>query len=131
MGTTADEGEDAKDVEIAKSLDAMLSAGLTVISRNQALIDSPDIEDKGLDGKTVLKQARKVYPTIAVTVRFATSATSTGGLRQYKRWPQERQASHPSRTCRSPSWPGTVRRVGTASLSRHWSRASESPLARG
>jgi hypothetical protein len=61
MGTTADEGEDAKDVEIAQSLAAMLSAGLTVISRNQALIDSPDIEDKGLDGKTVLKQARKVY----------------------------------------------------------------------
>ena len=61
IGTAADEGDDAKDIEIAKSLAAMLSAGLTVISRNQVLIDSPDIEDKGLDGKTVLEQARKVY----------------------------------------------------------------------
>jgi hypothetical protein len=61
IGTAADEGDDAKDIEIAKSLAALLSAGLTVISRNQVLIDSPDIEDKGLDGKTVLEQARKVY----------------------------------------------------------------------
>jgi hypothetical protein len=59
--TTADNDQDAKDTEIAKSLAAMLSAGLTVISRNQVLIDSPDIEDKGLDGRTVLEQARKVY----------------------------------------------------------------------
>jgi hypothetical protein len=60
-GTAADEDEDAKDTEIAKSLAAMLSAGLTVISRNQDLIDSPDLEDKGLDGQTVLAQTREVY----------------------------------------------------------------------
>jgi hypothetical protein len=60
-GTAADKDEDAGDTEIAKSLAAMLSAGLTVISRNQDLINSPDIEDKGLDGKTVLVQAREVY----------------------------------------------------------------------
>lgn len=61
VGTAADETQDGKDIEIAKSLAAMLSAGLTVISRNQDLINSPDIADKGLDGKTVLEQARKVY----------------------------------------------------------------------
>jgi hypothetical protein len=61
LSTAADEAQGGKDIEIAKSLAAMLSAGLTVISRNQALINSPDIADKGLDGKTVLEQARKVY----------------------------------------------------------------------
>jgi Protein of unknown function (DUF3365) len=60
-GSAAEKNEDAKDTEIAQSLAAMLSAGLTVISRNQDLINSPDIEDKGLDGKTVLVQAREVY----------------------------------------------------------------------
>ena len=60
-GMAADKDEDAKDTEIAKSLAAMLGAGLTVISRNQERINNPDIEDKGLDGKTVLAQAAKIY----------------------------------------------------------------------
>jgi hypothetical protein len=58
IGTAADE---SADTMIAKSLAAMLSAGLTVISRNQGLIDNPDIEDKGLDGKSVLAQAQKLF----------------------------------------------------------------------
>jgi uncharacterized protein DUF3365 len=47
IGTAADE---SADTMIAKSLAAMLSAGLTVISR-----------DKGLDGKSVLAQAQKLF----------------------------------------------------------------------
>jgi Protein of unknown function (DUF3365) len=58
VGTAADKDEDAI---IAKSLAAMLSAGLTVISRNQELIDNPDVEDKGLDGKNVLAQAQRLF----------------------------------------------------------------------
>src|SRR5262245_56282261 len=56
----ADSPEHAEDTVIAKSLAAMLSAGLIVISRNQDLIDNPDIEDKGLDGKSVLAQAQQL-----------------------------------------------------------------------
>ena len=58
VGKAADESE---GVAIAKSLAAMLSAGLVVISNNQALIDNPDIGDKGLDGKSVLEQAQKIF----------------------------------------------------------------------
>jgi hypothetical protein len=58
VSKAADENE---DTVIAKSLAAMLSAGLTVISRNQDLIDNPDIEDKGLDGKSVLAQAQQLF----------------------------------------------------------------------
>ena len=39
----------------------MLSAGLIVISNNQELIDNPEIGDKGLDGKSVLEQAQKIF----------------------------------------------------------------------
>jgi hypothetical protein len=53
--------DDNEDTVIAKSLAAMLSAGLTVISRNQDRIDNPDIEDKGLDGKSVLAQAQQLF----------------------------------------------------------------------
>src|ERR1700730_4463331 len=60
-GAADDNDQDAKDTKIAKSLAAMLSAGLTVISRNQDRINSPDIENKGLDGQTVLAQTREVY----------------------------------------------------------------------
>jgi Protein of unknown function (DUF3365) len=58
VGKAADESE---GIAIAKSLAAMLSAGLIVISNNQALIDNPDIGDKGLDGKSVLEQAQKIF----------------------------------------------------------------------
>src|SRR5215470_8044316 len=53
--------DDNADTVIAKSLAAMLSAGLTVISRNQDLIDNPDVEDKGLNGKSVLAQAQQLF----------------------------------------------------------------------
>ena len=59
--SAADKAEDAEDTVIAKSLAAMLSAGLIVISRNQDLIDNPDIEDKGLDGKSVLAQTQRLF----------------------------------------------------------------------
>lgn len=49
------------DAAIAKSLATMLRAGRTVISRNQDKINDPKIGDKGLDGKTVLAEAVKIY----------------------------------------------------------------------
>jgi Protein of unknown function (DUF3365) len=52
---------DDEDKAIADSLAAMLRAGRTVISRNQDRINNPAIGDKGLDGKTVLEQALKIY----------------------------------------------------------------------
>jgi hypothetical protein len=55
VGMAADYDE---ETAIAKSLAAMLSAGLTVISIDQDLIDNPDIGEKGLDGKTVLDAMR-------------------------------------------------------------------------
>ncbi len=38
-----------------------MRAGRTVVSRNQDRINNPDIGDKGLDGKTVMEQALKIY----------------------------------------------------------------------
>ena len=58
VGSAADNDE---ETTIAKSLAAMVNAGLAVISRNQDHIDNPNIADKGLDGKTVLAQAQKLY----------------------------------------------------------------------
>jgi hypothetical protein len=52
---------DDEDKVIADSLAAMLRAGRTVVSRNQTLINNPDVGDKGLNGKTVLADALKVY----------------------------------------------------------------------
>src|SRR5205823_5538908 len=52
---------DDEDKAIADSLAAMLRAGRTVVSRNQDRINNPDIGDKGLDGKTVMEQALKIY----------------------------------------------------------------------
>jgi hypothetical protein len=50
-----------EDAEIAKSLAAMLRAGRTVISQNQDRINDPNVGNKGLDGRTVLQQAVKLY----------------------------------------------------------------------
>jgi hypothetical protein len=52
---------ESEDKIIADSLAAMLRAGRTVISKSQQQINNPDIGDKGLDGKTVLAQAVKIY----------------------------------------------------------------------
>jgi hypothetical protein len=49
------------DAVIAKSLATMLRAGRTVVSRNQDKINDPALGDKGLDGKTVLAEAVKIY----------------------------------------------------------------------
>src|SRR5262245_17708969 len=58
VGKAADQSE---GIAAAKNVAAMLSAGLVVISNNQALINNPDIGDKGLDGDSVLKQAQKIF----------------------------------------------------------------------
>jgi uncharacterized protein DUF3365 len=52
---------DDEDKMIASSLAEMLHATRTVISRMQERINNPDLGDKGLDGKTVLDQALKIY----------------------------------------------------------------------
>lgn len=49
------------DAMIAKSLATMLRAGRTVISLNQAKINDPALGNKGLDGKTVVAEAVKIY----------------------------------------------------------------------
>jgi hypothetical protein len=49
------------DGPIAKSLATMLRAGRIVISRNQDRINDQTTGDKGLDGKTVLAEAVKLY----------------------------------------------------------------------
>lgn len=46
---------------IAKSLATMLRAGRTVISLNQAKINDPAVGNKGLDGKSVVADAVKIY----------------------------------------------------------------------
>jgi hypothetical protein len=50
-----------EEAQIAKSLATMLRAGRTVVSQNQARINDPALADKGLDGKTVLEAAVKIY----------------------------------------------------------------------
>lgn len=49
------------DAAIAKSLATMLRSGRTVISRHQDKINDPKVGNKGLDGKTVLSEAVKIY----------------------------------------------------------------------
>ena len=49
------------DAMIAKSLATMLRGGRTVISVNQAKINDPALADKGLDGKSVVAAAVKLY----------------------------------------------------------------------
>jgi hypothetical protein len=58
VGSAADSGEEAT---IAKSLAAMVNAGLAVIAKNQDHIDNPNIGEKGLDGKNALAQALQLY----------------------------------------------------------------------
>lgn len=49
------------DAAIAKSLATMLRAARSVISVNQDKINDPSLGDKGLDGKSVVAQAVKIY----------------------------------------------------------------------
>jgi hypothetical protein len=50
-----------EDAQIAKSLATMLGAGRLVVSRHQNTINDPNLGDKGLDSKTVLKEATAIY----------------------------------------------------------------------
>src|SRR5882762_5292113 len=67
------------DALTAKSLATMLRAGRTVISRNQDKINDPKLGDKGLDGKTVLAEAVKIYTETAGVDPLAIDANSRHG----------------------------------------------------
>jgi hypothetical protein len=49
------------DPVIAQGLATMLRAGWSVISKNQDLINNPEVGDKNLSGTVVLAQARKIF----------------------------------------------------------------------
>jgi Protein of unknown function (DUF3365) len=53
-----------EDALIAKSLATMLSAGRTVISKNQDRINDPNIGNKGIDGKMVTAEASEIYKKV-------------------------------------------------------------------
>ena len=74
FGRTAED-----DAQIAKSLATMLRAGRTVISRNQERINDPNIGDKGLDAKTVLVEAIKLYQQSTESDPIATLPQSLHG----------------------------------------------------
>lgn len=67
------------DAAIAKSLATMLRSGRTVISRNQDKINDPNLGGKGLDGKTVLAEAVKIYNETAGVAPTAIDANSRHG----------------------------------------------------
>ena len=67
------------DAMIAKSLATMLRSGRTVISRNQDKINDPKLADKGLDGKTVLAEAVKIYKETAGMDPVALDANTRHG----------------------------------------------------
>lgn len=67
------------DAMIAKSLATMLRAGRTVISANQAKINDAALGDKGLDGKTVVAAAAKIYSDAAGVDLASIDANSRHG----------------------------------------------------
>ncbi len=67
------------DAKIAKSLATMLRAGRTVISRYQDRINDASLGDKGLDGKTVLAEAAKIYRDTTAIDPSMLDATSRHG----------------------------------------------------
>ncbi len=69
----------AEDRAIANSLAAMLRAGRTVISNNQARINDPALGDKGLDGKSVLAEAIAIYTQATGTDPMRTSPATRAG----------------------------------------------------
>ncbi len=54
-------GAAGDDAAIAESLAEMLRDARTVVSNNQELINNPDVGDKGLTGKNVLDEAKRLY----------------------------------------------------------------------
>jgi len=67
------------DAKIAKSLATMLRAGRTIISRYQDRINDASLGDKGLDGKTVLAEAAKIYRDTTAIDPSMLDATSRHG----------------------------------------------------
>jgi hypothetical protein len=67
------------DAIIAKSLATMLRAGRTVISFHQAKINDPALGNKGLDGKTVVAEAVKIYRDTAGVDPASIDANSRHG----------------------------------------------------
>ncbi len=68
-----------EDAEIAKSLATMLYAERLVISRNQDLINNPNIGNKGLDSKAVLSESVKIYQGITKTDPLSIDAKTRHG----------------------------------------------------
>ncbi|WP_426426155.1 Tll0287-like domain-containing protein [Bradyrhizobium genosp. A] len=58
LGATSEIGDDAA---IANSLAGLLRAARQVISNNQSLINDPNLGDKGLSGRVVLRQSIELY----------------------------------------------------------------------
>ena len=68
-----------EDAQIAKSLATMLYAERLVISRNQDRINNPNLGDNGLDSKTVLAEAVKIYQGITKADPLSTDAKTRPG----------------------------------------------------
>lgn len=68
-----------EDEMIAKSLATMLRASRTVISVNQEKINNPALGDKGLDGKSVVAEAVKIYRETVGVDPASIDATSRHG----------------------------------------------------
>lgn len=62
FGATSEMDDDAA---IANSLAGLLRAARQVISNNQALINDPNVGDKGLSGRVVLRQSIDLYKKIS------------------------------------------------------------------
>jgi hypothetical protein len=68
------------ETQIAKSLAAMLRSGRTVVSRKQDRINDPTLGNKGLDGKTVLAEAIKIYQETTGTDPLSIDGKSRHGI---------------------------------------------------
>ncbi len=75
----AQAADQPEDRAIADSLAAMLRAGRTVISANQARINDPALGPKGLDGKTVLAAALAGFTKATGADPLASDPASRGG----------------------------------------------------
>ncbi len=73
------QAEPADDANIAKNLADMLRAARQVISSNQALINDPNLGDKGLTGQVVLQQAVAIFKKTTGTDPASIDPTSRFG----------------------------------------------------
>lgn len=67
------------DAAIAQSLAQMLRAGRSVVSANQALINNPELGDKGLTGAVILAKTLAAYKAATGTDATAIDAASREG----------------------------------------------------